>query len=654
MKVVFSKILTALLGRKEAFLAESPATDSETKTAELKSRIQSPNFKENHKNSVVDSTIVEVEKAASDKCQRILNYWLDSELFDVPECPVYNEKDLLSIPLDDFESKIIVELTQRVKQGKQKINDKSRLMIMFQSHRAGYIAKDSEKHPNEEPPKTYLAGQALIPTWNEKLQTLTWRRSEEKSDLIVNLAAIRTLYRRCTPPSASNMSLSEWVEARVEHIENTMSRWLTGEDVDVALTSEKLINNLHELNRLLGKEFWPHPKGKDFMIRQCQPIDSSYQQQSKSVSSWHLKKIKDERKYKPLIRKDGDITFRWRFCFYPEGLEKTQLGPFFVQDLETCIRQLNNMGTKGLSNPLKRYLLGAGKQIEIPQALNNGTFFHKHTISRILGRWPENPKFGLSLLQSMAVNVALNTKENPIVAVNGPPGTGKTTLLKDVIAEKFVQRCARLYSLCDNENWQDDSKVIESVMSHSMVVASSNNKAVENISRELPSKNKIFEFYRDKINHYSEIAPDSDWGLFCAVMGKSSNRFVFKQTLKTLKNHLKNCENVFKLNELNRELQKASCQDAGEIIEIFASRWKDEGHLKLLATDILDSHAAKKNHASFLVPFAEALIRIEDRTLTVESFVQSWKEFSEEQWDAVVEALSTFKKQWFGARKGKG
>jgi type II secretory pathway predicted ATPase ExeA len=109
------------------------------------------------------------------------------------------------------------------------------------------------------------------------------------------------------------------------------------------------------------------------------------------------------------------------------------------------------------------------------------------------------------------VNVATKVDENSIVAVNGPPGTGKTTLLKDIIAYKFVERTRQLKELYGDKNWLTDPKVVQVVMKHSIVVASSNNKAVENISKELPSLAKLSDDFTDITSHFKRLAPNGDW-----------------------------------------------------------------------------------------------------------------------------------------------
>ena len=115
-----------------------------------------------------------------------------------------------------------------------------------------------------------------------------------------------------------------------------------------------------------------------------------------------------------------------------------------------------------------------------------------------LGRWPS--QFNLSLMQQVAVNIA---KENPkeIFSVNGPPGTGKTTLLKDIVANNIVERAVKI---CEYDHVEDLFSKVEStdgtqccyeipsaISKYGMLVLSANNKAVENITLELPNISSV-------------------------------------------------------------------------------------------------------------------------------------------------------------------
>jgi len=568
----------------------------------------------------------------ADRCLRILSYWLDAELFDLPECPLDTTKEIVSEPADKFVQSWGEKAAGNFRAGKLKMTEDSRLLVMFQCHRAGYIATSDERHPNYIIPRTYLVGQALVPRWDKERETILWSRSAEEQDLIVNLATIRTLYRRCPSSVPKNMSLSDWVEARLESIDNILHTALSFDD-DSPIDTEDLNNRILKINRELADQFWPDRAARDFMLKQCQPIESTYESERDAPSTLN----------------NGTVTFRWRFCYYPEGSDAQQLGPFFVQDLERTITTVDKSGAKGLSLPLQAYLLGNNEQIEIGGAVNQGSFFWPLTNGLPFGRWPENPEFGLSLLQTVSVNVSRKATENPIVAVNGPPGTGKTTLLKDIIAEHFVIRTHKLRELGRQNNWVSDARTAQLIMQHSIVVASSNNKAVENISKELPLRAKLWKGFADTVSHFKELAPEGDWGLFCAVLGNSTNRNAFKPLLKKLREHMRNVQDCFQLNLLLNSLQKNGKEGARDVFYRLVTSWKDNGRLTILVDDIKKCQAYKK-YGDFFNSFTDALILIENSKLSVEHFADSWRSFDDEQWIIALEALGAFKKQWFGKK----
>ncbi|MBL4909368.1 MAG: hypothetical protein JKX78_04975 [Alteromonadaceae bacterium] len=167
---IFKTALNALFGRKKAFVDFAPErsnlnnhlSDSSIEQA-LNTRNKARAERKSSEDAIKNNDHLFIEKKNKDRCQRILNYWLDAELFDLPECPVDYKKKLISEPADKFEKNWIKEAEEKFKNGKLKITENSRLMVMFQCHRAGYIAKDDEKHPNYKTPRTFLVGQSLIP-----------------------------------------------------------------------------------------------------------------------------------------------------------------------------------------------------------------------------------------------------------------------------------------------------------------------------------------------------------------------------------------------------------------------------------------------------------------------------------------------------------
>ena len=156
-----------------------------------------------------------------------------------------------------------------------------------------------------------------------------------------------------------------------------------------------------------------------------------------------------------------------------------------------------------------------------------------------LGRWPGPGLHPLTLLQQAAVNaIVRDLQEGGLAAVNGPPGTGKTTLLRDLVADVMVRRAERLAALDDpGEGLQGLD-----LMDFAIVVASSNNAAVENISLELPVRGRALDasIWRDggldlfgptatAVLGMAQDAPEEEraWGLMAARLGNAGNRRAF-------------------------------------------------------------------------------------------------------------------------------
>lgn len=156
-----------------------------------------------------------------------------------------------------------------------------------------------------------------------------------------------------------------------------------------------------------------------------------------------------------------------------------------------------------------------------------------------LGRWPGPGLHPLTLLQQAAVNaIVRDLDRSGIAAVNGPPGTGKTTLLRDLVADVLVSRAEILAGLDDPGSGLSGLDL----MDFAVVVASSNNAAVENVSLELPVRAKaldpsvwsdsgldLFGHTASAVLGVPEEAPAGEraWGLMAARLGNAGNRRTF-------------------------------------------------------------------------------------------------------------------------------
>ena len=566
------------------------------------------------------------------RCNNILNYWLDVELFDLPECPFKDQRyDILSVEAYDFATRIQEQLIPKIIAGQVKITAESRLCVMFQCHRAGYIADLNHYQPNQAIPRTYLVAHSFIPHWDADQKVLTWSLSQAAEDLVINLATIRTLYRKCPSSAAHNMSLSAWITSRLEDIENLFRNHFPTNHA--ALDLNQLQKQIKLINRALAVHFWPEKSAKDFMLQYAQSLDSSLEEDQPQV-----------------LPDNQGLTFRWRFSFYPEVNDQQQLGPFYAKDLESCIEQLRLNQLDGLSEPLKYYLLGKKQQKKLPDPIQNGEFYWSYFKFLSLGRWPSPSQYGLNLLQSFAVK-QVELVNHPIVAVNGPPGTGKTTLLKDIIANRFTLRMRRLYDYLEQPDWLTNPQVHKIIMDSSMLVASSNNKAVENISKELPDGQSIDPKF--VLQHFKEIAGKNEWGLFCGVLGNAQNRKDFKQILYRLKKYLYHSKDILHLNRWVTELKHAKDnQERVSSLEAITKFWLLENLIEHVIKDIQQCSNYKR-HQGFFDAFFVALPHVSTKKLALSDFLSHWEKLSEEEWQEIIAALESVKKQWFAKKMYK-
>ncbi|WP_413103261.1 DEAD/DEAH box helicase [Streptomyces sp. Inha503] len=164
-----------------------------------------------------------------------------------------------------------------------------------------------------------------------------------------------------------------------------------------------------------------------------------------------------------------------------------------------------------------------------------------------LGRWPAPVKWPLALSQQFAVNqiMAELAGTSGLFSVNGPPGTGKTTMLRDLVAAIVVTRATELAKLTRAQDgfkgkveWQSEgfkrsvARLKPTLTGHEIVVASSNNGAVQNITTELPALDALGEEWHGEGSFFLEQAVSllggaPAWGAVAAPLGKSEKRKEF-------------------------------------------------------------------------------------------------------------------------------
>ncbi|MFI1069895.1 DEAD/DEAH box helicase [Streptomyces puniciscabiei] len=166
-----------------------------------------------------------------------------------------------------------------------------------------------------------------------------------------------------------------------------------------------------------------------------------------------------------------------------------------------------------------------------------------------LGRWPARVEHPLALSQQFAVNsiTAELSGGSGLFSVNGPPGTGKTTMLRDLIAAIVVERATHLAALTratdgfsGHVEWQAEgytrkvARLKADLTGHEIVVASSNNGAVQNITTELPALDAVGEEWRDETSYFLDqavalLGGAPAWGAVAAPLGKAEKRRDFMQ-----------------------------------------------------------------------------------------------------------------------------
>ena len=350
--------------------------------------------------------------------------------------------------------------------------------------------------------------------------------------------------------------------------------------------------------------------------------------------------------------------------FFHSDLSKS----FYTNDLQMVIDQVaeKDFGShSAVEQELLQYIVGPfaedhpsegwldlSKRIDIRSAWSadeldkRADFFHRYLDVTLapLGKWPS--RYMPCLMQQLAINVSTQADAmfGHVFSVNGPPGTGKTTLLKEVIVHNIIERAKLLSCYADpdeafvEKHYQDGIKKQhgysnycwvyfdfkdERMKDYGMLVASCNNAAVENITKELPDSTALLK----GVTPSDDDAPPVGEGLHevCSL-------FDFQQT-----------ENMENYPEWNSQIRATEGKDFPDIYftkyanDLAYKKWNDWDRWGLISAPFGKFSNIAAYAQKVLQPLTINFYKNEKITKRKASYVKTVRRFQEQF--SIVESL---------------
>lgn len=280
--------------------------------------------------------------------------------------------------------------------------------------------------------------------------------------------------------------------------------------------------------------------------------------------------------------------------------DATNLHSFFVNDLQKA----KSVQSKNLND----YLMGNISDRKDLDSRSTSPKFNRRIFVDILqpknyplSRFPSNIQFAPSFMQQVAINLSIGYDSNNMRSVNGPPGTGKTTLLKDIFSELLLKQSYEIIQLKNKKIVGNDETVYRDkgsykasigvlpsqIAENGIIVASSNNGAVKNIVDDLPLISEIDESLVEdlkEIDYFKDISnskvstkwvkengkniekleseknsEEKFWGLFSLEGGRKENMdyiiTALKHVIEDLKTNYISDDDVY--NEFEKKYKEA-------------------------------------------------------------------------------------------------